>query len=231
MTTDVTILRNLTITKPYFDSSTDGLGLIDGRKYLVENCIIDLSNYNSKDKDEAVSVTQGSSATFRNCTIKGAGKLFLVGCGDSDKYPIERTKEVILEDCILEDFCRRGPEVQSGMKLTMINCTIRNWGSNSKFDTRMFGAWAHEGGSITAINCRFEQDKFFKGFKNMLIDWINHICQSINDEGLIKGLFNYKSYIPGVCRGLTSGPNGNVTAINCTKNKWWIIIENSKETV
>ena len=86
-------------------------------------------------------VVWGSSAVFRRCVIRGAGKLVLCGSGDTDKLNVERGKTVIFEDCILEDFGRRGPEAQSGMRVMLRGCLIRNWGAPDRFDVRSFASW------------------------------------------------------------------------------------------
>lgn len=94
------------ITAP--DTGGHGLGISDGEDWLVEDCIIDLSSCPLDQLDEAVGVTWGSSAVFRRCVIRGAGKLVLCGSGDAAKAAMERGKVAIFEDCILEDFGRRG---------------------------------------------------------------------------------------------------------------------------
>ena len=94
----------------------------------MEDSIIDLSACPLERLDEAAGITWGSRAIFRRCVIRGAGKLILCGSGDADKLAVERGKVVIFEDCILEDFGRRGPEVQSCMWIILRRCLIRNWG-------------------------------------------------------------------------------------------------------
>ena len=100
------------------DAGGHGVGISDGEDWLVEDCIIDLSACPLDQLDEAVGVTWGSSAIFRRCVIRSAGKLVLCGSGDAAKAAVERGKVVIFEDCILENFGRRGPEAQSGMRVT-----------------------------------------------------------------------------------------------------------------
>lgn len=113
------------ITAP--DAGGHGLGISDGQSWLVEDSIIDLSACPLERLDEAAGITWGSRAIFRRCVIRGAGKLILCGSGDADKLAVERGKVVLFEDCILEDFGRRGPEVQSGMRVILRDCLIRNW--------------------------------------------------------------------------------------------------------
>ena len=112
------------ITAP--DAGGHGLGISDGQSWLVEDSIIDLSACPLERLDEAAGITWGSRAIFRRCVIRGAGKLILCGSGDADKLAVERGKVVIFEDCILEDFGRRGPEVQSCMWIILRRCLIRN---------------------------------------------------------------------------------------------------------
>lgn len=203
---------------------TQPLELFDGKHHYFEGLTIDLRSVPPSQLDEAVGVTYGASAVFRDCHIRGAGKLFLCGSGDAHMSDDECGKQVVLIDCVLEDFGRRGPEVQSGMVCHMRGCTIRNWGEPTRWDTRCFGAWAHKGGEIIAEECRFEQPRFWRGWRVMWRDLVGHVGQAWNDEGL-RGLFRLQTWIPGVCRGLTAGPGGKVRAVNCTSNKWWIRIE------
>ena len=153
-------LAGQTITAP--DAGGHGLDMSNGQDWLVEDCLIDLSACPLDKLDEAVGVTWGSSAVFRRCVIRGAGKLVLCGSGDTDKVNIERGKTVIFEDCILEDFGRRGPEAQSGMRVMLRGCLIRNWCAPDRFDVRSFGAWAHHGGSIEAVDCVFDQPRAWR---------------------------------------------------------------------
>lgn len=201
----------------------DGLGMYDGEEYLVHDCIIDMSE--ATDVDEAAAVTWGSSATFRRCVIRGAGKLFLCGSGNADKREKEEGKTVTLIDCILEDFGRRGPEVQCGMSVYMEHCLIRNWGDPDHCDVRNFGAWAHDYGQIYAVDCVFWQDGFFRPIGQFFRDICNHIGQAVNDEGL-KALLYPSTYLPGVCRGLTASDGGKCGGTHCFNNHWWIKMQN-----
>ena len=73
------------ITAP--DAGGHGLDMSNGQDWLVEDCIIDLSAYPLGQMDEAVGITWGSSAAFRRCIIRGAGKLVLCGAGDVEAVP------------------------------------------------------------------------------------------------------------------------------------------------
>ena len=64
-----------TITAP--DAGGHGLDMSNGQDWLVEDCLIDLSACPLDQLDEAVGVVWGSSAVFRRCVIRGAGKLVL----------------------------------------------------------------------------------------------------------------------------------------------------------
>ena len=154
-------LAGQTITAP--DAGGHGLDMSHGQDWLVEDCLIDLSACPLDQLDEAVGVVWGSSAVFRRCVIRGAGKLVLCGSGDAAKIAVEHGQTVTFEDCVLEDFGRRGPEAQSGMRVILQDCLIRNWGAPDRFDVRSFGAWAHHGGSIEAVGCVFDQSCLWRG--------------------------------------------------------------------
>lgn len=175
----------------------------------IRDTTVDFSSLSLNMQDGGIDCAEHAHVYLFNCTIRSVGKGMLVTGG-----------KVYMENCTIEMCGRRCPEVQDGGELTMVNCLIRNWGN--RFTVRSFGAWAHHGGSITAKECRFEQDKF--SFKNFWRDLIGHIGQAFNDRS-----FRLRDYLlPGQCRGLTAGPGGSVEAINCTKNKWWIQIENMR---
>ena len=218
-------IRNKRITRPgqlgagY--TSDDGIGMYQPLTYEVEDCIIDLSAWPVEELDEGAACTWGASTTFKRCVIRGAGKLVLCGCGDDDKVPVESGKKVELIDCILEDFGRRGPEVQDGMQVLMHGCLIRNWGKPDRFTVRNFGSWAHRGGRIDAVGCVFWQDSFWRPLKQMIADLCDHIGQAWNDEG-IRGLLRLSTWIPGVCKGLLATNGGEAYAWACWRNHWWI---------
>lgn len=210
-------LAGQTITAP--DTGGHGLDMSNGQDWLVEDCLIDLSACPLGQLDEAVGVVWGSSAVFRRCVIRGAGKLVLCGSGDTDKLNVERGKTVIFEDCILEDFGRRAPEAQDGVRVLMRRCVIRNWGVRSRFTVRAFAAWAHDGASIRAEDCVFWQDRFLQaGLRGLAVDLANWIGWAWNrrDRNPLHWI------MPGVCRGLTASQGGTVSAAHCYKNRWWI---------
>ena len=215
-------LRQQRITSP--DAGGHALDMSDGQSWLVEDSLIDLSACPLEELDEAVGITWGSLALFRRCRIRGAGKLLLCGSGDADKLAVERGRAVIFEDCILEDFGRRGPEAQSGMRVILRRCLIRNWGEPERFDVRAFAAWAHHGGCIEAYDCVFDQPRFWRGWRLMARDWLAHLGQAWNDEGL-RGPLRPANWLPGVCRGLTATAGGHVRAENCRATRWWIRLE------
>ena len=213
-------VREQRITAP--DAGGHGLDMSDGQSWLVEDSIIDLSACPLERLDEAAGITWGSRALFRRCVIRGAGKLLLCGSGDADKLAVERGNTVIFEDCIIEDFGRRGPEAQSCMRVILRRCLIRNWGE--RFDVRSFAAWAHHGGRIEAYACVSDQSRFWRGWRLMARDWLAHLGQAWNDEGP-RGLLRLANWLPGVCRGLTATAGGHVRAENCRATRWWIRLE------
>ncbi len=202
----------------------DGLGLFRPAHYEVTDCIVDLSDLDLDEIDECCGITYGASASFTRCWIRGAGKLILCGSGDKNKVDVETGKRVQFYNCLLEDGGRRFPEVQDGMEVEMEECVIRNWGDPSRFDARNFGAWAHSGGRIYALNCVFWQDSFWRPLGQFVRDIGNHIGQAVNDSGL-RALLRPTTYLPGVCRGLMAGVNGKVEAHGCYRNHKWIRIE------
>lgn len=223
------IIKHKRITAPS-EIGGDGIGLADGQDWLIEDSIVDLSACSLDEIDECCGITWGSSATFRRCHIKGAGKLVLCGCGDKAKVPIETGKRVTLTDCILEYGSRRFPECHDGMQVLMRDCLIRNWGAPDRFNydpahpDRTFGAWAHtENSRIDAINCVFWQDSFWRPLRQMWLDWWRHIGQAWKDERL-RGLLRPSTYLPGVCRGLLASDGGEAYAWQCWKNQWWIAL-------
>lgn len=203
-------------------TANDGLGIWDGGYHRIHNCTIDMTN--EDECDEACAVTYGSEAEFSYCHIRGAGKLILCGSGDAQAAEKEPSKTVTFNNCIFEDFGRRGPEVQCGMSVVMNDCLIRNWADPKHYDKRSFGAWAHKGGKIEAIGCVFWQDTY--RFKAK--DICHHVGQAIHEQG-IKALFKPSSYVSGCRRGLTATDGGEVRARGCFKNQSWIILENSDD--
>lgn len=219
-----TIIENKIITTP-LTTNGDGIHCFgDNNPTYIENCIVDFSEIPVERLDEALSTIDGAVVEVKNSLFRGTGKLVLCGNG---QYPSEdRLGNVLFVECTLESFGRRGVEAQDGVTVIMKNCIIRNWGIKSRFDIRAFAGWAHRGASITCINCKFEQHHFWQtGFWNFFVDIANHIGQAVNDRGLF-GL-TWKDLVPGVCRGLIATDKGKVKAVNCTKNHWWICIENS----
>ena len=213
------IIANRRITAPAAEGD-DGLGFCDGQEYVVLDSIIDLSGVPLDAMDEAVGVTWGSSAIFRRCHIKGAGKLILCGCGDDDHVRQETGRHVVLEDCLLEDFGRRGPEVQDGMICEMERCVIRGWGDPSRFSVRNFGSWAHHGGVILARDCVWQNT--FR-LDNWLRDLCGHIGQAWNDEG-VNGLLRLSTWLPGITHALRATAGGFVSAVN-SYAPWWFIMQ------
>lgn len=220
-TGNMNIIKDKLITQPEYPGG-DGISLADGAEHHVENCGVEADA--SDNWDEAIGVTWGSSATVVGCFFTGARKLVLCGSGDPDKAAVEEGKTVVFEDCIFSHFGRRAPEVQAGMNVIMRRCVIMDWGGEDVFSVRSFGAWAHSGGSIMAEDCIFIQPRFWRGISVMLQDMVGHIGQAWNDRG-IRGILDWKSWVPGVCRGLTASDGGRVTAHRCYRNRWWIRVE------
>ena len=188
---------------------------------IIRNCVIDFRGQPLSAIDEALSGVNGAKANVHNCRITESGKGILWGKGDHPEND-QKGSCLLLENCIIENIGRRAPEAQDGVYVIMRRCLIRNWGIGSRFSVRSFGAWAHDGATIQAVDCVFWQDRFFQaGLRGMIVDLANWIGWSWNRRDM--NPMNW--LLPGVCRGLTSSQGGNVGAINCYANKWWIVIQ------
>ena len=192
-----------------------------GVTYIFRECLFDLSAWPLDKIDEAASIVQGANARYKRCVFRGAGKLVLLGTGDPEDRPMERKTWATFRHCLFENFSRRGPEVQSSMYAGLHKCVIRNWGEPSRFDTRSFGAWAHDGGRLVMQSCVFDQPRFWRGWRQMLADMIASVGQAWNDECL-RGLLRPSTYLPGVCRAAFATAGGRVTVSNSRGLKWWI---------
>ena len=205
----------------------DGIGVAqNGQMFNIHHCIVDLSSVPLSQQDGGADVTYGSSAIFENCWFRGTGKLSLLGSGDEDHRKDEEGKLVTFVNCIFEDFGRRGPEVQCGMRCTLDHCWIRNWGHPDFFSVRAFAAWAHDDGMLVARDCVFENENNMKATQR-LADHINHISQAVKDNG-IKALFDSKTYMAGWKRGLTTSDSGIVSAHHCFADDG-VLVENNDE--
>lgn len=218
-------IANRHITSPAYVNG-DGIG-IEGELFSIHDCIIDLSGWDISDIDEALGLTNGADGIVSRCVIRGAGKLVLVGSGDSTC----NGRTISFTDCIFENCGRRMPEVQDGYIVHLKRCLIQNWGIIGRFDTRAFGAWAHDGGDIYARNCIFRNLPVYLGIpcwdviERWMDDKIGHIGQAINEEGF-KALLKRKTWLSGFKRALTAGPDGYVKATDC----WWgdgLVVENA----
>lgn len=212
-------VRNRCITHPGQLGSPfngdDGIGLAESKMLFVKDCIVDFSAVPLDEQDEACATTRGCSASFVRCIIRGAGKLFLIGGGDKEWKPIEQDSSVVLRDCILEDFGRRGPEVQCGMACHMERCLVQYWADPDRFTVRSFAAWAHDDGEIDALDCLFRSRGVESvPWRQRVADLLNHIGQAVNDEGP-KAIFSSKTYIPGYQRALVATAGGSVVARHC----------------
>lgn len=207
------------ITQP--DSNGDGIKL-DGSKgsWFVSRCSVSFDNIKDVSKlDENLSTFNGAMAVVRQCTFSDGVKLAL--CGNGDNPEADAKSVVIFDTCTFENFGRRAPEAQDGAIVVLNNCVIKNWGVGEYFDVRSFAAWAHSGGMIICMDCTFEQDRFWQCSPwKMIKDIANHVGNDINDKCL-----SWRSFIPGVCRGLMATDGGKVIAVRCGANKPWIRIE------
>lgn len=194
------------------------------RLTVISDKVFDLRQCPHADQDEIITGVDGARVHLSRCLILGGIKALLAGNGDHPGNDA-RYARWDLEDCVIMDAGRRCPEVQDCVELTMRRCWVHDWGR--AFDVRAFGAWAHRGGRLVAEDCLFTQSGgiFSLGLRTTIADIFAHIGQAWNDEGL-PGLLRWQTYLPGVCRGLTSSTGGLVLATRCFRNRPWIRIDN-----
>ena len=216
------VIRNQTFTTAA-DVGADAITCFGPGVTLIEDCVIDFTALPKNEQDEGISGVNGAKVTMRRCVLINCRKAILAGNGDHPDADAQGA-EWLIEDCILIGCGRRCPEAQDGARVTMRRCWMHNWGR--AFDVRAFGAWAHHGGRIVAEDCIFTQSGglLSLGVLNAVRDIANHIGQAVNDGGLA-ALFKARTYLPGVCRGLTADAGGVVGAVRCYRNRPWIRID------
>lgn len=194
------------------------------RVTIISDRVFDFRGYPTSQQDEVISGVNGATVRLERCVILGGIKALLAGNGDHPGNDIN-CAHWDMEDCIIIGAGRRCPEAQDGTTVTMRRCWLHNWGRT--FDVRAFGAWAHRGGRIVSEDCLFTQSGniLSLGLRNSLVDVANHIGQAVNDYGL-SALLRLRTYLPGVCRGLTADTGGLALATRCYRNRRWIRIEN-----
>lgn len=190
---------------------------------IISDKVFDLRHCPKSDQDEVISGVNGARVKLSNCLILGGIKVLLAGNGDHPGNDGMYARWEI-EDCVIIGGGRRCAEAQDCAQVIMRRCWIHDWGR--AFDVRAFGSWAHRGGRITAEDCIFTQSGglFGLGLRNTVVDVANHIGQAVNDNGLA-ALLRPRTYLPGVCRGLTADTGGLVLATRCYRNRPWIRID------
>lgn len=185
--------------------------------------VFDFRGVPADEQDEVISGVDGAVVRLRGCVILGGIKAILAG---NSEYPVADVTQARwdLEECVIMGSGRRCPEAQDGVTVTMRRCWIHDWGQ--AFDVRAFGAWAHRSGRIIAEDCIFTRSGglLALGLRNTLRDVANHIGQAVNDYGL-RALLRPRTYLPGVCRGLTADTGGLALATRCYRNRRWIRLE------
>lgn len=223
----MTVIENKVFDKPLYDNG-DVIRCYGnpGDYFIIKNCVFNFLSYDVDVLDELVSCVNGSDVRIENCIFLGGPKAVMAGNGE---FPIADSIHGALEmeNCFIGWSGRRCPEVKHGVKATMRNCWIHDWGAY--FDTRAFGAWACDGGTIIAEHCLFTQTPgsslpFFLSWK----DRFNHVGFAINRSGFGE-VFNSYNWRSGLYRALTSWGTGMVYASKCYQNNPAIIIENCNE--
>lgn len=194
------------------------------RLTVISDKVFDLRQCPHADQDEIITGVDGARVHVSRCLILGGIKPLFAGNGDHPGSDMLYARWEI-EDCVIIGGGRRCAEAQDFAQVIMRRCWVHDWGR--AFDVRAFGAWAHRGGRIVAEDCLFTQSGglFPLGLADSLRDIFNHIGQAVNDNGLV-ALLHPRTYLPGVCRGLTADTGGLVLATRCYRNKPWIRIDN-----
>lgn len=190
----------------------------------VRQRVYDFQRYPKADQDEVLSGVDGAVVRLSGVVILGGIKAVLAGNGDHPGNDVSYA-QWLLEDCVIIGAGRRCPEAQDGATVTMRRCWIHDWGRT--FDVRAFGGWAHRGARIIAEDCLFTQSHLWPWELDVMTaikDVGNHIGQAVNDHGL-SALLCPRTYLPGVCRGLTADTGGLVLATRCYRNRRWIKID------
>ena len=198
----------------------------DFEHLIVRNCILDLRSVPLAQQDEAISGVCGANVEMHHTLVIGAKKAML--CGNGDWPEQDRAHgEWLINGCVFINCGRRCPEAQDGVRVTMRNSWVHDWGY-PPFSVRAFGAWARTGASIIAENCLFTQSAFFRlPFKEFFDDVGGHFGEAWNDRP--SKLRDY--LLPGLCRGLTAARGAHVEATSCYTNKRWIRLENSRSPI
>lgn len=165
---------------------------------LIQDCIFDLSAVPLADQDEAIDCIKGAHVVIDRCVFIGCKKAILGGNGD---YPAEDQAggHLTLRNCAFVRCGRRCPEVQDGVLADMRNCWVHDWGVGC-FDVRTFGAWAHNGASLSVWDCVFSRSHSLSR-RDWVVDHLNHLGEAYNDNG-IRGIFSRPSWVSGQRRGL-----------------------------
>ena len=227
---DVQLYENLIIVQPgQVSSEKHGIEIYGpghekavAKKTVIRNCIIDFSNIAHDTQDEAIAGIYGANVTIEDSVIIGSIKAMLCGNGD---YPAvdKKSGEWILNRVLFFGCGRRCPEAQDGVRVTMTNCLVENWGE--AFDVRAFGSWAHSGASITAKDCIFAQHTpIFPSVKNFFLDLGNHIGEAWNDRP--SPLIDY--LLPGTMRGAVASANGTIQLESCYSTSSFTRLQNHR---
>lgn len=204
----------------------DGITVNGPSKMTAIRSVFDFRDTSKEIQDEVISGVKGAEVLLEGCVILGGIKALL--CGNSDHPCTDfQSARWELNNCVIIGAGRRCPEAQDGTKVFMRNCWVHNWGR--AFDIRSFGAWAHRGGVIIAEDCLFTQSGgiFSLGLITTIRDCLAHVGQVWKDYGPLSVL-SPRSWIPGICRGLTADTGGLVLASRYYKNHWWIRLENAE---
>ena len=199
-------------TSPSFGLGGDCIQVFGSDGYtLIDSCIFDLAGVPLSGQDEAIDLIKGARADIRRCVFLGCKKAILAGNGD---WPDEDAAggRVSLSQCVFIGCGRRCPEVQDGVRASMSDCWVHNWGAGC-FDVRTFGAWSHRGATLTVKDSLFSRTRGLTRW-HWVADHANHIGEAVND-GTLLDVFSKTSWISGAERGLDYSGGGLGASYGC----------------
>ena len=178
---------------------------------LIQDCIFDLSAVPLDEQDEAIDCIKGAHVVIDRCVFIGCKKAILAGNGD---WPDEDAAggRVSLSQCVFIGCGRRCPEVQDGVRASMSDCWVHNWGAGC-FDVRTFGAWAHSGATLDVTGTLFSRARPLTRW-HWVVDHANHLGEAVNGGSLLD-VFSETSWISGADRGLDYTGGGLGTSSGC----------------
>lgn len=211
----------------------DGV-VCNGATVIFKNCVFDNTGVAPEDSDEAITLICGALVTVENCYFKHWGKGILVSNGDWAPE-IENKNYLECRNTVFEECGRRHPYIRYGCA-DITNCVFKNFAQPGTYELKGNGIHIGVGASVTVTNCSFVQDKFRFSFTELKNQFDSVEMWNLDKNSktfyfqvikniVLHPLQTIKQFRPGVCRGIFIESTGTVTIDNCTKNKWYIKLD------